>query len=125
MISLFYLFQLLAEMKATDTEEHLTSDSPVAQLIDHVWNEALGNLTSLLSVPVETIKLSDVDKAESVLLSIKEQLASGDSNDPEIENLSDELYKSIPHKKKTGVGMKIDSLSKVTRKKDLCQVCLL
>lgn len=47
----------------------------VSELVDYVWTEASGQLEQVLAVPVEAIKVEQVDKAEAALLSIKRALA--------------------------------------------------
>ena len=49
-------------------------DPPVAALVDYIWTEASGQLDQVLSVPVESIKVEQLDKAEAELLSIKRLL---------------------------------------------------
>lgn len=43
--------------------------------MDYIWTEASGQLKDVLAVPVESIKVEQVDKAEAALLSIKRLLA--------------------------------------------------
>lgn len=47
----------------------------VSELVDYIWTEASGQLEHVLAVPVESIKVEQVDKAEASLLSIKRTLA--------------------------------------------------
>ena len=47
----------------------------VSELVDYMWREASGQLEDVLAVPVEAIKVDQVDKAEAALLSIKRILA--------------------------------------------------
>ncbi len=49
----------------------------VVQLVDYVWEEASGQLGDILSVPVESVKVEQVDKAEAALLSIRRILDEG------------------------------------------------
>ena len=93
-------------------------DGNVLSLVDHIWTEAQGDLEHLISVPIDSINLSTVDKAESVLLSI---IASFKSKSPglfDLEGLQSQFYELIPHKKRHA----IDSLMTVRRKIDLCQL---
>ena len=54
----------------------------VSQLVDYIWEEASGRLEEVLSVPVDSIKVDQVEKAEAALLSIKRVLEAG-KNDTE------------------------------------------
>lgn len=99
-------------------------DSQVLSLVNHIWHEAQGNLESFLSVPVQSIKLADVDNAESVLLSIKQLIQRGNASRDALDlaSLADEFYKLIPHKLGEDIRPTMTSLNVVARKLDLCQV---
>ena len=43
--------------------------------MERVWSEASGQLKDVLGVPVESIKVEQVDKAEAALLTIKRLLS--------------------------------------------------
>ena len=49
----------------------------VVQLIEYIWEEASGRLGEVLSVPIESVKLEQVEKAEATLLSIRRLLDEG------------------------------------------------
>ena len=49
----------------------------VMQLVEYVWEEASGCLGEVLSLPVESVKLEQVEKAEAALLSIRRLLDQG------------------------------------------------
>ena len=49
----------------------------VTQLVEYVWEEASGCLGEVLSLPVESVKLEQVEKAEAALLSIRRLLDQG------------------------------------------------
>lgn len=48
--------------------------SQVSSLVDYIWNEASGQLEDVLAVPVASVKVEQVDKAEAALLTIKRLL---------------------------------------------------
>jgi len=102
------------------SEENSAMSSEVANLIDFIWNEATGCLTDILSIPVNSIKLEDVEKAEAILLLLKKSL---DANEGAItmQELSNEFFSVIPHKNK---GTGITSRHLIAQKQDLCQVKL-
>lgn len=52
----------------------------VSQLVNYIWDEASGQLEEVLAVPIETIKLEELNKAEAALLSIKQLLSGYDYN---------------------------------------------
>ena len=93
-------------------------DGNVLSLVDHIWTEAQGDLENLLSVPIDSINLSTVDKAESLLLSIIMSLKSKSFGIFDLDSLQSQFYDLIPHKKDHA----IDSLMTVRRKMDLCQL---
>ena len=77
----------------------------ITDLVDYIWNEANGELNNVLSVPVEGIKLEQVEKAEAALLSIK-LILDGTSKDEDVQKLTNEFYAAIPHKQKTALDNK-------------------
>ena len=94
----------------------------VSQLVDYVWTEANGQLEEVLSVPVETIKTEQVEKAEASLMSLKRLLTKAEQADSENERvrLESEFYGNLPHKLPQKVA--IDSMRTIAQKQDLCQV---
>ena len=90
----------------------------VANLIDFIWNEATGSLNDILAIPVDSIKLEDVEKAEAILLLLRKSLDANEGSS-RIQELSDEFFSVIPHKSK---GTEITSRSLIAQKQDLCQV---
>ena len=90
----------------------------ITDLVGYIWNEANGELNDVLSVPVEGIKLEQVEKAEAALLSIK-LILDGTSKDGDVQKLTTEFYSAIPHKQKTT----LDNKRAIAEKQDLCQVC--
>ena len=100
------------------SEEDSQLSSDVANLVDFIWNEATGSLSNILAVPVDAIKLEDVEKAEAILLLLKKALDAAEDSST-VKNLSDEFFSVIPHKDK-GIG--IVSKQVIAQKQDLCQV---
>ena len=93
-------------------------DNNVLSLVDHIWTEAQGDLENLLSVPINSITLSSVDQAESILLSIITSLKSKSRGIFELDDLKEKFFGLIPHK----IPHEIDKLNRVHRKMDLCQL---
>ena len=73
---------------------------------------------SILAVPVNTIKLEDVEKAEGILLLLKRSLDNVEDAS-KVKKLSDEFFSIIPHKSET---LEIVSRQEIAKKQDLCQV---
>ena len=90
----------------------------MANLVDVLWNEATGSLSDILAVPVNTIKLEDVEKAEGILLLLKRSFDNVEDAS-KVKKLSDEFFSIIPHKSKT---LEIASRQDIAKKQDLCQV---
>lgn len=88
-----------------------------------LWSEAVGELTSLLAVPAEKINMGDIDKAEAVLLLLREMMNAGPSSREEHKKLSDDFYSLIPHN--AGKLKNIDTKRVLVEKQDLCQVSFL
>ena len=91
----------------------------ISDLVGYIWNEANGELSDVLSVPVESIKLEEVEKAEAALLSIK-LVIDGTNKDGDLQKLTNDFHSSIPHKHKS----LLDTKRMIAEKQDLCQVCV-
>ena len=91
----------------------------ISDLVGYIWNEANGELSDVLSVPVESIKLEEVEKAEAALLSIK-LVIDGTNKDGDLQKLTNDFYSAIPHKNKSV----LDTKRMIAEKQDLCQVCM-
>lgn len=100
------------------SEEDSEISPEVANLIDFIWNEATGSLSDILAVPVDAIKLEDVEKAEAILLLLKKSLDAVEDASA-VKKLSDEFFSVIPHRNK---GTGIHSRQAIAQKQDLCQV---
>ena len=111
-----FLFQMTVSDYCSEEDSEFSSD--VANLVDFIWNEATGSLSNILAVPVDAIKLEDVEKAEAILLLLRKSLDASEDVGA-VENLSDEFFSVIPHKKK---GTGITSKQAIAQKQDLCQV---
>ena len=46
----------------------------MSKLVEYVWAEAMGELEEVLAVPVASVKVEQLDKAEAALLTIKRLL---------------------------------------------------
>ena len=90
----------------------------VANLINYIWNEAIGSLSDILTVPLSSIKLEDVEKAEAILVLLRKSLNASEGVSA-INKLSDEFFSVIPHKSR---GERISSKHLIAQKQDLCQV---
>ena len=52
-------------------------------------------------MPVERLKLEDVDKAEGILQAIRETLDKSEQSQQNLKKYSDEFYSRIPHREKS------------------------
>ena len=87
-------------------------------VVDYIWDEANGCLSDILSMPIKKIKLDDVEKAEAILLSLR-QILSQPGQGTRVEQLSDEFYSVIPHRDDSII---INTKAAIAQKQDLCQV---
>lgn len=92
-------------------------------LVHSLWSEAIGELTSLLSIPVEKIKIEDVTCAEVVLLSLRAMMNDTHCSSKQCKKLSNEFYSHIPHN--SGKSKNINTKRVLVEKEDLCQVSIL
>ena len=92
----------------------------VGQLVTNVWRECLGAFEKYISVPLQQLRLKQVEQAEAVLLQIKQMLKMTPVAESEVQSLSDEFYSLIPHRLQRKVAIK--NLKTCTRKSNLCQL---
>ncbi|KAL4233481.1 Protein mono-ADP-ribosyltransferase parp4 [Mactra antiquata] len=92
----------------------------VSQLVQHIWYEALGELETIISVPITNIKLEQIEKAEAVLKQIKSNIDNKDMDS--IPNLVSEFYKNIPHNIMDSVTDNDRFKAWISRKMDTCQL---
>ena len=118
MIRFLSFFQMI--ISDYSSEEDSVMSPEVANLIDFIWNEATGSLTDILAIPVDSIKLEEVEKAEAILLLLRKSLHANEGAST-IQDLSNEFFSVIPHKDK---GTGITSRHLIAQKQDLCQVKL-
>ncbi|XP_065198502.1 protein mono-ADP-ribosyltransferase PARP4-like isoform X2 [Sycon ciliatum] len=89
----------------------------VSSLLSCVWDEALAGLDVLAdSQSLQSITSQQIDKAESVLLSITKAIKAGAT--VELDELSAQFYESLPHTSK----QTISSMASVSRMHDRCQL---
>ena len=93
----------------------------VKSLVHSIWSDAVGELTSLLNVPVERLKLDDINKAEGILQSIRDILVKNGQSQESVKKYSDEFYSLVPHNEKN--TKEINTKRIIAEKQDLCQVC--
>ena len=119
MVNSFLLITFI-QMTVSDycSEEDSEMSSKVANLVDFIWNEATGSLSDILAVPVDSIKLEDVEKAEAILLLLRKALDAAEDASV-VMKLKDEFFSVIPHKnRRPGIA----SRHFIAQKQDLCQV---
>ncbi|RUS77622.1 hypothetical protein EGW08_014622, partial [Elysia chlorotica] len=92
----------------------------VQDLVEHVWREAMTEVTSLLG-NLSSIKLDQVEKAEAILSKISSALETSQS-DEDIQNTIREFYNTLNHKNESLESVKIQWKKWLTKKRDLCQL---
>uniref|UniRef100_A0AAQ5Z973 Poly [ADP-ribose] polymerase n=1 Tax=Amphiprion ocellaris TaxID=80972 RepID=A0AAQ5Z973_AMPOC len=99
-------------------EEKLNSGSvsqEVGRLVELLWTEALGCIGNILSVPINKLSLSDVSRAEGLLLQAQKNLKE---NPLQVSSLLMEFNSLLPHRNPEN-----DATAKFFSKKlDLCQL---
>ncbi|CAH1248284.1 PARP4 [Branchiostoma lanceolatum] len=109
------LLQMLSEV-----ETHTASVSAgVLALVDSLWEETLGNLSQVINGDVLNIKVDQIEKAEALLLQLKQAIERKAPND-ELQKLSSEFYSAIPHQ--PGHKEVIKNKREIARKQDMCQL---
>lgn len=89
-------------------------------MVHSIWSDAVGELSSLLNISVEQLKLEDIDKAEGILQAIREILDKKEQSQEILKKFSDEFYSLVPHNEKH--KKQIDTKRVIAEKQDLCQV---
>ncbi|XP_035248728.1 protein mono-ADP-ribosyltransferase PARP4 isoform X2 [Anguilla anguilla] len=106
------LHQLLLEEKMNSG----AISQEVGVFVELLWTEALGCLGNILKIPLTSISLNDVSRAEGLLLQIHKALKEG-SDQKQLAELMAEFYTLLPHKEEFAPTMREISL-----KLDLCQL---
>ncbi|XP_065927968.1 uncharacterized protein [Magallana gigas] len=104
--------KLILEYGMEETE----LSAPVAELMQHIWREAGGEIEQVLSSPLQSIKLDQVEKATAILTQMKES----QSDNSKLQALFDEFYTALPHRHQYRTTS--FSMSWLARKLDLCQL---
>ncbi|KAL6484798.1 hypothetical protein MHYP_G00068430 [Metynnis hypsauchen] len=103
------LQQLLLEEKLNCS----TVSQEVGTFVELIWTEALGSLSSILTVPVTSLSLNDVSRVEGLLLQVQKCQC-----EDEVKALLEEVNTLLPLRM-----MEPDSKQKlVSQKLDLCQL---
>ncbi|TSV41644.1 Poly [ADP-ribose] polymerase 4 [Bagarius yarrelli] len=90
-----------------------TLSQEVGVFVELIWTEALGSLSSILTVPVTSISLNDVSRVEGLLLQVQKTEC-----EDEIKGLLEEINTLLPLRIREP-----DSKNKlVSQKLDLCQL---
>ncbi|XP_078585828.1 protein mono-ADP-ribosyltransferase PARP4-like [Branchiostoma floridae x Branchiostoma japonicum] len=109
------LLQILSEVQT-----HTASVPPsVLALVDSLWEEALGNLSHVINGDVLHIKVDQIDKAEALLLKLKQAVERKAANE-ELQKLSSEFYSAIPHRPVHKCVIRNKRI--IARKQDMCQL---
>eukprot|EP00105_Crassostrea_gigas_P036125 XP_019920273.1 PREDICTED: poly [ADP-ribose] polymerase 4 [Crassostrea gigas] len=104
--------KLILEYGMEETE----LSAPVAELMQHIWREAGGEIEQVLSSPLQSIKLDQVEKATAILTQMKES----QSDNSKLKALFEEFYTALPHRPQYRTTS--FSISWLARKLDLCQL---
>ncbi|XP_061177422.1 LOW QUALITY PROTEIN: protein mono-ADP-ribosyltransferase PARP4-like [Saccostrea echinata] len=104
--------KMMVEYGMEDTE----LSTPVRELMHHIWQEAGGEIEEILSSPLQSLKLDQVEKAMAILSEMK----AHQSHESKLQSLFTEFYSTLPHnpQHKTMTF----TMSWLARKLDLCQI---
>ncbi|KAG7467261.1 hypothetical protein MATL_G00151440 [Megalops atlanticus] len=106
------LHQLLLEEKLNSS----AISQEVGVFVELLWTEALGCLGNILNIPITSISLNDVSRAEGLLLQVQKGLKEG-AKQEELQRLMGEFYSLLPHKLESTPTTRI-----ISQKLDLCQL---
>ncbi|CAN9498563.1 unnamed protein product [Ophioblennius macclurei] len=108
------LQQLVAEEKLQTGK---ISHREVAVFVELLWTEALGRIDGVLKVSVDKLSLSDVGRAEGLLLQARKKLQQEEKE--EVPSLLQEFYSLLPHR---APPTSEADLKFISEKLDLCQL---
>uniref|UniRef100_A0AAZ3R5L2 Poly [ADP-ribose] polymerase n=1 Tax=Oncorhynchus tshawytscha TaxID=74940 RepID=A0AAZ3R5L2_ONCTS len=94
----------------------------VGVFVELLWAEALGCLDNVLRVPITSLSLNDVSRAEGLLLQVQRKLRArqGEGPDTEVASLMEEVYTLLPHK--TDMSHLPLHTKLISSQLDLCQL---
>uniref|UniRef100_A0A8C7R6L7 Poly [ADP-ribose] polymerase n=1 Tax=Oncorhynchus mykiss TaxID=8022 RepID=A0A8C7R6L7_ONCMY len=94
----------------------------VGVFVELLWAEALGCLDNVLKVPITSLSLNDVSRAEGLLLQVQRKLRArqGEGPDTEVASLMEEVYTLLPHK--TDLSHLPLHTKLISSQLDLCQL---
>uniref|UniRef100_A0A6Q2Y9E3 Poly [ADP-ribose] polymerase n=1 Tax=Esox lucius TaxID=8010 RepID=A0A6Q2Y9E3_ESOLU len=112
------LHQLLLEEKLSCS----SVSQEVGVFVELLWAEALGCLDNVLKVPITSLSLNDVSRAEGLLLQVQKSLKRrrGGEPDTEVASLMEEIYTLLPHK--TDLSRPPVQTKLISSLLDLCQL---
>ncbi|XP_071133573.1 uncharacterized protein [Mytilus edulis] len=106
-------FQKMVEEYGMDTSPLSPS---VVELMEHIWKEATGEIEEVISSPLQSLKLEQIEKAEAVLLKCKNC-----SDNQQRTGLVDEFYSCLPHRRKH-TPSDTELRAWLSQKQDICQM---
>ncbi|XP_041352469.1 protein mono-ADP-ribosyltransferase PARP4-like isoform X2 [Gigantopelta aegis] len=107
------LQKMVSEMMVDD--ESLAP--PVVDLIEHIWREAAGEVEEIIATPVSNIKVEQVEKAEAILLQIREAF----DKSSEVQKLLVDFYDTLKHTSEQPQNTTVTK-AWLAKKQDLCQL---
>ncbi|CAG5135718.1 unnamed protein product, partial [Candidula unifasciata] len=108
------LQKLIAEV--VDVDNDISEE--VKELVDHVWREAMDEVTSVLG-DIKKIKLEQVEKAEAILVKVRDALKVS-SPEKKVQILIEDFYSALPHADKKPNMNEIKRW--LSKKQDMCQL---
>ncbi|KAL8613683.1 hypothetical protein ACOMHN_029775 [Nucella lapillus] len=101
-----------------ELESEIGEASPhVSEIVEHIWREAVGEVETVLLTPVTQVKMDQVEKAEALLMKIRDGLKGKE----DVTEIMQEFYAALPHRAETEESVK-PSRAWLSRKQDLCQL---
>ncbi|CAL1538041.1 unnamed protein product [Lymnaea stagnalis] len=110
------LQKLLAEV--IHVHDHCSDE--VKHLVEHIWQEAMAEVTTTLG-DISAIRLEQVEKAEAVLLKIRDAIKSANST-AKFEDLVTEFYSLLHHTNEKSFVSEPERKRWLARKQDMCQL---
>ncbi|KAH9525129.1 Protein mono-ADP-ribosyltransferase parp4 [Bulinus truncatus] len=112
--------QKLQQLMAQSYYLNVGCPSEVKEFVEHIWQEAMSEVTEVIG-DLKAIRLEQVEKAEAIILKIREAVASS-SEESKIQSLFSQFYSTLKHRNENSDVKESERKKWCMKKKDMCQL---
>uniref|UniRef100_A0A2C9KRG3 Poly [ADP-ribose] polymerase n=1 Tax=Biomphalaria glabrata TaxID=6526 RepID=A0A2C9KRG3_BIOGL len=110
----------LQRLMAQSSQLNVGCSADVKELVEHIWQEAMSEITTLLG-ELSSIRLEQVEKAEAILVKIREAMKVS-ASDSKIQSLISEFYSILKHRNENTDIKESERKKWCVQKQDMCQL---